>query len=149
VNYGEGIFVGYRYFDKVDIEPLFPFGHGLSYTHFNYKNLTLPKKIKNGQPIKVTVEIANIGRLSGAEVCQLYVHDVKSSLARPVKELKAFKKVFLKPGEKRKVEFQLDERSLAFYDPHKKKWVAETGQFELLIGSSSKDIRLKKRFELV
>lgn len=149
VNYGEGIFVGYRYFDKVDIEPLFPFGHGLSYTHFKYGNLTLPQKIKKGQPIKVTVEVANIGRLSGAEVVQLYVHDVQSSLVRPVKELKAFTKVFLKPGEKSKVELQLDERSLAFYDPHKKKWIAEIGQFELLVGSSSRDIHIKKTFQLV
>ena len=133
----------------VDIEPLFPFGHGLSYTRFNYGNLILPKKSKKGQPIKVTVEITNIGKHAGAEVVQLYVNDVKSSLVRPVKELKAFNKVFLRPGETRKVEFQLDERSLAFYDPHKKKWVAEPGQFELLIGSSSRDIRLKKTFELV
>jgi beta-glucosidase len=149
VNYGEGIFVGYRYFDKVDIEPLFPFGHGLSYTRFKYGNPTLPKKIKKGQPIRVTVEIKNVGKHAGAEVVQLYVNDVKSSLVRPVKELKAFKKVFLRPGETRKIEFQLDERSLAYYDPHKKKWVTEPGQFELLMGSSSRDIRLKKTFELV
>jgi beta-glucosidase len=148
VNYGEGIFVGYRYFDKVNLEPLFPFGHGLSYTQFKYTNLNLPKKLKKGQQIKVAVEVANVGKLAGAEVVQLYVHDVKSSLVRPEKELKAFAKVFLRPGEKRKVELQLDERSLSFYDPHKKAWVAESGKFELLIGSSSKDIRLKKTFEL-
>jgi beta-glucosidase len=149
VNYGEGIFVGYRYFDQVDLEPLFPFGHGLSYTRFKYGNLTLPTKIKKGQRIRVAVEVTNVGKLAGAEVVQLYVHDVQASLVRPVKELKAFAKVFLRPGEKRKVELQLDERSLAFYDPHKKAWIAERGRFELQIGSSSRDIRLKKAFELV
>jgi len=149
VNYGEGIFVGYRYFDKVETEPLFPFGHGLSYSQFKYGNLALPKKVKRGKPIKVSVEITNIGERAGAEVVQLYVHDVQSSLVRPVKELKAFKKVFLKSGEKRKVELQLVDRSLSFYDPHKKTWVAEPGRFEVLVGSSSRDIRLKKTFELV
>jgi beta-glucosidase len=149
VNYGEGIFVGYRYFDKVEIEPLFPFGHGLSYTQFKYGKMTFPKKIGKGQAIKVAVEVTNAGKRAGAEVVQLYVHDVSSSLVRPVKELKAFKKVFLRPGEKRKIELQLDERSLAFYDPHKKSWIAEPGRFELLIGSSSRDIRLKNTFELV
>ncbi len=149
VNYGEGIFVGYRYFDNVNLEPLFPFGHGLSYTQFKYANLTLPKKLKKGQQIKVAVDVANVGKLAGAEVVQLYVHDVKSSLVRPAKELKAFTKVFLRPGEKRKVELRLDERSFAFYDPHKKAWVAEPGKFEVLVGGSSRDIRLKKSFELV
>jgi beta-glucosidase len=149
VNYVEGIFIGYHYFDKVETEPLFPFGHGLSDSQFKYGNLASPMKVKRGQPIKVSVEITNIGERAGAEVVQLYVRDVQSSLVRPVKELKAFKKVFLKSGENWNVELQLDDRSLSFYGPYKKTWVAEPGRFEVLVGSSSRVIRLKKMFELV
>jgi beta-glucosidase len=149
VNYGEGIFVGYRYYDKRDVMPLFPFGHGLSYTTFTYHDLKVAKRVKASEPVKVTMEVKNTGKVAGKEVVQLYVSDSKSSLPRPPKELKGFAKVSLKPGESKMVEFMLDERSLAFYDPHKAAWVAEPGEFEVLIGSSSRDIRLKAKFTLL
>ena len=148
VNYGEGIFVGYRYYDKKDVTPLFPFGHGLSYTSFAYSDLKVAKKVNAGQPVEVSLVVTNTGKVAGKEVVQLYVSDAKSSLPRPPKELKGFAKVDLKPGEVGTVTFSLDERALAFYDPHKKKWVAEQGVFEVLVGSSSRDIRLKAKFEL-
>ncbi len=148
VNYGEGIFVGYRYYDKKDVTPLFPFGHGLSYTSFSYSDLKVTKKVKSGQPVEVSLVVTNTGKAAGKEVIQLYVSDAKSSLPRPPKELKGFAKVDLKPGEAGTVTFSLDERALAFYDPHRKKWVAEPGEFELLVGSSSRDIRLRAKFEL-
>ncbi len=148
VNYGEGVFVGYRYYDKKDVVPLFPFGHGLSYTSFTYTDLKGPKKVKIGQKFEFTMKVENTGKVAGKEVVQLYVSDLKSSLPRPPKELKDFVKVALKPGESETVNFALDERSLAFYDPHKKAWVAEPGEFELLVGSSSRDIRAKTKFKL-
>ena len=148
VNYGEGIFVGYRYYDKRDVTPLFPFGHGLSYTIFAYSSLRSPRKIKIGQKIEVSLKVENTGTVAGKEVVQLYVSDLKSSLPRPPKELKGFTKVALKPGESQTVTFTLDERSLAFYDPHKKDWVAEPGEFEVLVGSSSRCIRVKAKFTL-
>ena len=148
VNYGEGIFVGYRYYDKKDVTPLFPFGHGLSYTSFSYSDLKVTKKVKSGQPVEVSLVVTNTGKAAGKEVIQLYVSDAKSSLPRPPKELKGFAKVDLKPGEAGTVTLSLDERALAFYDPHRKKWVAEPGEFELLVGSSSRDIRLRAKFEL-
>ncbi len=141
VNYGEGIFVGYRYYDKKDVTPLFPFGHGLSYTTFAYSGLKVPRKVKAGQKIEVSLTVKNTGKTAGKEVVQLYVSDLKSALPRPPKELKGFIKVALKPDESQTVTFSLDERSLAFYDPHRKAWVAEPGEFEVLVGSSSRDIR--------
>ena len=148
VNYGEGIFVGYRYYDKKDVDPLFPFGHGLSYTTFKYSDLKVAKKVRAGGKVEVSLTVTNTGKVTGKEVVQLYVSDLKSSLPRPPKELKGFAKVGLKPGESQAVTFSLDERALAFYDPHKKAWVAEPGEFELLVGSSSRDIRLKAKFTL-
>ncbi len=135
VNYAEGIWVGYRHFDRKNIEPLFPFGFGLSYTKFDYSNL------KVDHP-KVTCEVENTGSRAGKEVVQLYIRDVESSLERPVRELKGFRKVDLQPGEKKTVEFTLDDSSLAFYDPAKKQWIVEPGEFEIQVGSSSRDIRL-------
>jgi beta-glucosidase len=148
VNYGEGIFVGYRYYDMKEVAPLFPFGHGLSYTTFAYSDLKVPKKVKAGEKVEVSLKVRNSGEAVGKEVVQLYVSDLQSSLPRPLKELKGFTKVALKPGEAGTVAFSLDERSLAFYDPVKKDWVAEPGEFEVLIGSSSRDIRLKSNFRL-
>jgi beta-glucosidase len=148
VNYGEGIFVGYRYYDKKDVTPLFPFGHGLSYATFAYSDLKVPKKVKAGERIEVSLKVKNSGDTAGKEVVQLYVSDLESTLPRPPKELKGFAKVDLKPGESQIVTFALDERSLAFYDPIKKAWVAEPGEFEVLIGSSSRDIRVKAKFRL-
>ncbi|MFH1523642.1 MAG: glycoside hydrolase family 3 C-terminal domain-containing protein [Chloroflexota bacterium] len=148
VNYGEGIFVGYRYYDEKDVTPLFPFGHGLSYTAFAYSGLKVAKKVKASEPIKVTLKVKNAGKVAGKEVVQLYVSDPQSALPRPPKELKGFAKVDLKPGQSKMVSFTLDERSLAYYDPVKKGWVAEPGKFEVLAGSSSRDIRLKAKFTL-
>ena len=148
VYYKEGIFVGYRHYDKNNIEPQFPFGHGLSYSEFEYSNLVVnPKQTGDGE-VSVRVDIKNISDCEGKEVIQLYLSDKQSSLERPPRELKAFKKVSLKPGEKKTVKLKLDKSSLSFYDDVKKKWVAEPGDFEVLIGSSSRDIRLKDSFML-
>ncbi|MEA3346778.1 MAG: glycoside hydrolase family 3 C-terminal domain-containing protein, partial [Candidatus Auribacterota bacterium] len=148
VYYKEGIFVGYRHYDKNNIEPQFPFGHGLSYSEFEYSNLVVnPEQTEDGE-VSVQVDIKNVSGREGKEVVQLYVTDEQSSLERPPKELKAFKKVSLKPGEKKTVRLKLDKSSLSFYDQGKKKWVAEPGDFEVLIGSSSRDIRLKDSFTL-
>ncbi len=149
VKYSEGIFMGYRHFDKNGIDPLFPFGFGLSYTSFEYKNLRLSAdKIHKGEKLAVSFEIANIGSREGAEVAQLYIKDIESSEPRPVKELKGFAKVLLRPGESKSVRIDIDESALAFFSAKRNAWVAESGEFEVLIGSSSRDIRLKKTFTL-
>lgn len=149
VYYGEGIFVGYRYYDHKDIEPLFPFGFGLSYTTFAYSGLRVPKTAAVGKPVRVSVRVKNTGERAGKEVVQLYVRDKVSSLPRPPKELKGFAKVALRPGESKVVEFLLDERAFAFYDPYQKRWVVEPGEFEILVGSSSRDIRAGATVTLV
>jgi beta-glucosidase len=148
VNYGEGIFVGYRYYDQKDVSPLFPFGHGLSYTNFTYSDLKVTRKVKAGGKVDVSLTVTNSGEAAGKEVVQLYISDRKSSLPRPPKELKGFAKVALEPGEAGKVAFTLDERALSYYDPHKKAWVAEPGEFDVLLGSSSRDIRVKAKVTL-
>jgi beta-glucosidase len=149
VFYGEGLFVGYRYYDKKRIAPLFPFGCGLSYTTFEYGNLRLDKaEYTLGEPITVSVDITNAGSRAGKEVIQLYVRDVKSSLVRPEKELKAFVKVALGPGEAQTVTLTLDERALSFYDDARAQWVAEAGEFEVIVGASSRDIRCMGTFTL-
>ncbi len=149
VHYKDGIFVGYRHFDKNNIEPLFAFGHGLSYTEFKYSNLQInPKEDISSYPIEVSFDIKNIGKRKGKEVAQLYIRDVKSSLERPEKELKAFRKVNLNPGQAKKVTFKLNKDALAFYDPAKKSWVVEPGEFEVFLGSSSRDIKLSGTFIL-
>ena len=147
--YSDGIFVGYRHFDKNNIEPLFPFGFGLSYTSFSYENLKINSSaIQPSDNLKFTVDIKNRGDRDGAEIVQVYINDLKSSIERPVKELKAFKKIFLKKGESKTLEFSLDKSSLSFFDPAVKDWIAEPGDFEILVGSSSRDIKLKQRFTL-
>ncbi len=148
VVYGEGIFVGYRHYESREVEPLFPFGHGLSYTTFAYSEWTMPEVVKRGETVKMYVKVKNTGAVAGKEVAQLYVRDVHASVQRPVKELKGFAKVALLPGEEKTVAFDLNERALAYYDPDRAAWVAEPGEFEVLIGSSSRDIRLKAKFEL-
>jgi beta-glucosidase len=149
VYYKEGIFVGYRYFDTRNVEPLFPFGYGLSYTTFEYANLKItPEKMKVDGKVHVQFTITNSGKVDGAETAQLYVNDEKASVERPVKELKAFQKVFLKPGEKKAITLLLDKSALSYYDVDKKGWAAEPGKFNVLIGSSSRDIRLNGAFEL-
>lgn len=150
VHYGEGIFVGYRYYDQKGIEPLYPFGYGLSYTTFEYSNLGLDSaRYGPGQVINVTLDISNTGDRKGQEVVQLYVRDVQSSLVRPQKELKGFTKVMLEPGETKRVTLTLDEHNLAFYDDARSEWVTEPGEFEVLVGRSAGDIRLKGKFEWV
>lgn len=148
VNYGEGIFVGYRYYDRRGISPLLSFGHGLSYTQFEYSDLKIPARVQPGSRVPISLTVTNTGARAGEEVVQLYVGDPEASLPRPPKELKAFQKVFLQPGESREVDFELDERSLAFFDPGQGSWVAEPGEFEILVGASSRDIRLQASFIL-
>ncbi|HMB96137.1 MAG TPA: glycoside hydrolase family 3 C-terminal domain-containing protein [Tepidisphaeraceae bacterium] len=148
-KYEEGIFVGYRWFDTKNIEPLFPFGHGLSYTQFQYSDLKLTEgSDANGPIVSAEFEIANTGSRDGAEVAQLYVTQVQSSLPRPAKELKGFKKIYLKAGEKQKVSIPLNADAFMFYDPGKPGWIGEKGDFKILIGSSSRDIRLNGDFKL-
>jgi len=149
VVYGEGIFVGYRYYDKKRIAPLFPFGHGLSYTTFAYDNLRLSADtLAPGETLTVTVDVTNSGPRAGQEVVQLYVRDPRSTLARPEKELKGFAKVALAPGETQTVRLSLDMRALAFYDDARAAWLAEAGEFEVLAGASSADIRAHAGFSL-
>ncbi|HEX2953394.1 MAG TPA: glycoside hydrolase family 3 C-terminal domain-containing protein, partial [Bacillota bacterium] len=143
VHYGEGIFVGYRWYDARAIEPLFPFGHGLSYTTFEYGPVTAPQSAVTGEPVKVSFTLKNTGAIAGKEVVQLYLGDKEASVARPPKELKGFAKVSLEPGESNTVEFVLNERDFAFYSVEAKAWVVEPGEFDILIGSSSRDIRSK------
>ena len=147
--YGEGVFVGYRFYDKKDVTPLYPFGHGLSYTTFQYSDLSLPDKSTVDNPIIVSVEVTNTGKVPGREVVQLYVGDEgERGVLRPVRELKAFQKVDLNPGESKIVEFELTERDFAYYDIHHKKWVAEPGRYIVSVGNSSRDIRALKSVSL-
>ena len=149
MEYSEGIFVGYRYYDKKKMEVAFPFGYGLSYTTFEYSNVKTDKDtLTEGETLRVSVDVTNTGDKFGKEIVQLYVSDLKSSLPRPKKELKGFKKVDLQPGESQIVEFEIDESKLSYFDDKKHAWVAEPGKFEILIGASSSDIRSKVAFEL-
>ena len=149
VVYKEGLLVGYRWFDTKKIEPLFPFGYGLSYTTFKYSNLNLvPGSEKPGLPVTVEFELANTGSRAGAEVAQVYVQEASPGVPRPLKELKGFKKVSLQPGEKQKVSVVLDRNAFAHYDPDKKAWVADKGAYKILVGSSSRDLLLDGKFKL-
>jgi beta-glucosidase len=149
VHYGEGLFVGYRYYDMKDVEPLFPFGFGLSYTNFEYSGLQVPSDVKAGEDVILKVTVKNTGSHAGKETVQVYVADKKSSLMRPQKELKGFQKIQLEPGESRTINFVLDQRALSFYNPAIKNWVAEPGTFEIMVGGSSRDIKQTAFFELV
>jgi beta-glucosidase len=148
VIYGEGIFVGYRYYDKKKIEPLFPFGFGLSYTTFEYSNLNLDCSEWAVGNLGVKVDVKNTGKRAGKEVIQLYVQDIDSSLVRPVKELKGFEKVELAPEQVKTISFNLPPRAFTFYDPDLRAWVAEAGEYRILVGSSSGDIRLTAEIRL-
>ena len=150
VRYGEGIFVGYRYYDRKEIEPLFPFGHGLSYTTFEYSNLRLSaKSLTPNELLKVRVDVTNTGKVAGKEVVQLYVRDVHCTVVRPEKELKAFRKVELAPGQTKTVTFTLDREAFWYFDVTRNEWATEPGDFEILIGASSRDIRLRETFTLM
>lgn len=142
VRYGEGLFIGYRYYDTRQMPVLFPFGYGLSYTTFSYSNAKVSAKtFKDVDGVTVTVDVTNTGKLAGKEIVQVYVHDHESGLARPEKELKGFAKVELQPGETKTVSIQLDFRAFAYYHPEYKQWITEDGDFEILIAASATDIR--------
>ncbi len=149
VHYDEGVFVGYRHFDSRGVEPLFPFGHGLSYTSFDYERLQLSSsRLRSGDTLVVSVEIRNIGQRAGAEVVQLYLGARANSVPRPDKELKGFRKVFLKPGERSTVSFDVSWNDVAYFGEEEDRWVVEPGSFRALVGSSSRDIRLVDGFEV-
>lgn len=149
VYYKEGIFVGYRWHEAHDLEPLFPFGHGLSYTTFAYGELKANRtSLKQGGKIELSIEVTNTGDRAGQEVVQLYIADKESSLPRPEKELKDFCKISLQPGETRRVTFQIEEAMLQYFDADRHAWVSEPGEFEALIGASSADIRSRLSFSL-
>ena len=138
-TYTEGIFVGYRWFEHNDIKPVFPFGYGLSYTTFEYGEPKTSGSFDKG--LKVTVPVKNTGSVAGAEVVQVYVSAVKSDVARPVKELKGFGKIFLEPGKSGEVTVTLDKASISYFDTGSHDWVAEKGDYRILVGASSQDIR--------
>jgi beta-glucosidase len=142
VRYGEGLFIGYRYYDARQIPVLFPFGYGLSYTTFAYSNAKVSgKSFKDVDGVNVTVDVTNTGKVTGKEIVQIYVHDQKSGLVRPEKELKGFAKVELQPGETKSVSIRLDFRAFAYYHPAYKQWITEDGDFDILIAASATDIR--------
>lgn len=145
VEYREGIFVGYRYYDKKKMDVLFPFGYGLSYTTFDYSNLRVDKKkFKDTDTVTVTVDVTNTGKMAGKEVVQLYVADKESTVIRPEKELRDFAKVELMPGETKTVSFTLGKRAFAYYNTTIHDWHVETGEFAIQIGRSSRDIILQE-----
>jgi beta-glucosidase len=146
-DYSEGIYVGYRYYDTKNVEPLFPFGFGLSYTTFELTNIavlprTIPSATMDKHPIEVSLKVRNTGVSAGAEVVQLYVHDSHTKIDRPIRELKGFRRVELGPGETKTVLFTLDRAALSYYSVEKSAWVAEPGDFEIFAGTSSRDLPL-------
>jgi len=149
VRYGEGLFIGYRYYDAKEMPVLFPFGYGLSYTTFAYSNpqVSTPT-FKDVDGLTVSVDVTNTGAMAGQEVVQLYVHDHESTLVRPMKELKGFAKVALHPGETKTVTFSLDSRAFAYYHPGHHQWVTEEGQFDILIAASATDGRCSQTVTL-
>ena len=145
VTYAEGIFVGYRYYDKKEMPVLFPFGHGLSYTDFSYSNLRTDKEaMEEHETLSVSVDVTNTGTCAGRASVQLYVRDPKSTVRRPIRELRDFEKVTLEPGETKSVSFVLDRRAFAYYEPKLHDFFVESGQYEVEIGESSRDIRLSR-----
>jgi beta-glucosidase len=147
VRYEEGLLVGYRWHDTKGIAPLFPFGHGLSYTRFDYSGLRVTRG-EGDAVAKLEFDLANVGERAGAETVQVYVSDVASTLPRPAKELKAFRKIALAAGQSQHVEIALGPEAFAFYDPQRSGWIAEPGEFRIAIGSSSRDVRLEGGFTL-
>jgi len=149
VPYSEGVFVGYRHFDRASVKPQFAFGYGLSYTTFEYSNISVtPARGMLNQPVTVSFDLKNTGSREGAEVAELYVGAAHPSVPRPIKELKGFARVNLKPGETRHVSIILDRRSFVFYDVSRKDWKAENGDYSVLVGASSEEIRLRGNFTL-
>ena len=149
VEYREGIYVGYRYYDKAGVPVRFPFGYGLSYTSFAYSDLVLStSSMKDTDTLTVSFNVKNTGEVDGAEIAQVYVADVDSTIYRAPKELKAFQKVFLKAGEEKTVTLTLDKRAFAYYNTQCGDWQVERGEFRILVGASSRDIRLEGGVEV-
>ena len=149
VKYQEGIYIGYRYYDKKKMDVQFPFGYGLSYTTFAYSDLRLDKdSMTDEEMLLVTCKVKNTGTRRGKEAIQLYVRDEESSVRRPVRELKGFEKIELEPGEEKEVSFQLDKRAFAYYEPKIHDWFVETGRFSIEVGASSRDIRLSAPIDI-
>lgn len=147
-DYGEGVFVGYRYYDKKDVEPLFPFGHGLSYARFEYSDLRAPERVDAGQSVELSVQVKNVGSSAGTETVQVYVADLHCLEACPIRELKAFERVALDPGEARRVSFELAPRAFAHYDPHRGAWHATSGDFMISAGGSSRELPVSRTLTL-
>lgn len=140
--YGEGLYIGYRHYDRARVEPLFPFGHGLSYTTFDYGRPSLSNKVlTSSASIHLVMAVTNTGPVAGSETVQIYIRDDKSALPRPEKELAAFEKVSLEPDETKHITVPLDKYAVGYYDPAKSAWVAEEGSFKVLIGASATNIR--------
>jgi beta-glucosidase len=149
VSYSEGVFVGYRHFDKTGIKALFPFGYGLSYTTFAYKNLAVaPASVSADNPVAVSFDVTNTGNRAGAEVAQVYIGDHHAHVPRPVKELKGFSKAYLNPGETKHVSVTLDSRAFSYYDDKNHRWTAEPGEFDVLVGRSAAQIELTGKLTL-
>lgn len=141
MHYGEGLFIGYRYYDAKQMPVQFPFGFGLSYTSFAYSNPSVSaESFKDVDGLMVSVDVTNTGGMAGKETVQVYVHDRKSGLVRPSKELKGFAKVELQPGETKTVSIALDFRAFAYYHPEYRQWITEDGEFDILIAASAADI---------
>lgn len=144
VLYGEGLYIGYRHYDRARVAPLFPFGHGLSYTTFEYGRPSLSRRVlgAGGAPVlDLVFAVSNLGTTAGSETAQVYVRDDRSRLPRPEKELVAFEKVFLEPGETRHLTVPLDRYAVGYYDDSIPAWIAEEGSFKVLVGASAEDIR--------
>jgi beta-glucosidase len=147
VDYDEGVFVGYRWFDRRDIEPRFPFGHGLSYTRFEYANLRVEPR-SDGSGEVVTFDVKNVGRRAGDEIAQLYIAPPVAKVARPPRELKGFARVSLAPGETKRVQLEIDHNALAWFDERRHVWRTDAGRYRAEIGASSRDLRLEGEFRI-
>jgi beta-glucosidase len=144
VNYKEGLLVGYRYYDTKRMEPQFPFGYGLSYTTFAYDNLRVSSQsVKGNSGYQVSFDIKNTGKKAGAEVAQVYVKAMHSSVDMPEKELKGFTRVFLRAGERKRVSLSLDSDAFSYYNTDQKKFVVDKGDYQIIVGASSRDLKLK------
>jgi beta-glucosidase len=149
INYSEGLFVGYRGYENNHIQPQYPFGYGLSYTTFAYSDLKIaPPQLNANNHVKVSFTVTNTGNLAGAEIAELYVGQQNPPVARPIKELKGFQKVFLQPGASQKVTLELDQRSVAYFNTTINQWDGLPGTYNVLVGASSQDIRLSGQFSV-